>query len=138
MLKKAGIVVAAATAGLLALSPLAFAGDKGHEDPKGAHTTTVVNEETTSRSPECTFDADADNSVDQAGEGGDAGLAGAAGGLVTQLGAPINAQTQAPVGSCNNIEDVVDLNVEDNFQDNDQDNDEIDTSIEDSGNTTEG
>ena len=29
MLKKAGIVVAAATAGLLAVSPLAFAGDKG-------------------------------------------------------------------------------------------------------------
>ena len=138
MLKKAGIVVAAATAGLLALSPLAFAGDKGHEDTKGDHaTTTVVNEETTSRSPECTFDADADNSVEQDGEGGDAGLAGV-GGLVGQLGAPINAQTQAPVGSCNNIEDLVDLNVEDNLQDNDQDNDEITTDIEDSGNTTEG
>ncbi len=36
MLKKAGIVVAAAAAGLLALSPLAFAGDKGHDyDHKG-------------------------------------------------------------------------------------------------------
>lgn len=140
MLKKAGIVVAAATAGLLALSPLAFAGDKGHEDTKGEHaapTTSVVNEETTSRSPECTFEADADNSVEQAGEGGDAGLLGV-GGLVTQLGAPINAQTQAPIGSCNNIEDLVDLNVEDNLQDNDQDNDEITTDIEDSGNTTEG
>ncbi len=34
MLKKAGIVVAAAAAGLLAVSPLAFAGDKGH-DVKG-------------------------------------------------------------------------------------------------------
>ncbi len=36
MLKKAGIVVAAAAAGLLALSPLAFAGDKGGND-HGAH-----------------------------------------------------------------------------------------------------
>ena len=35
MLKKAGIVVAAAAAGLLAISPLAFAGDKG--DDHGHH-----------------------------------------------------------------------------------------------------
>lgn len=32
MLKKAGILVAATAAGLLAVSPLAFAGDKGHGD----------------------------------------------------------------------------------------------------------
>jgi hypothetical protein len=31
VLKKAGIIVAAAAAGLLAVSPLAFAGDKGHD-----------------------------------------------------------------------------------------------------------
>lgn len=40
MLKKAGIVVAAATAGLLALSPLAFAGDyngDGDGDGDGGH-----------------------------------------------------------------------------------------------------
>ena len=39
MLKKAGIVVATAAAGLLAVSPLAFAGDKGyhHDDHKGDH-----------------------------------------------------------------------------------------------------
>jgi hypothetical protein len=30
VLKKAGIIVASAAAGLLAVSPLAFAGDKGH------------------------------------------------------------------------------------------------------------
>jgi hypothetical protein len=36
VLKKAGIVVATAAAGLLAVSPLAFAGDKGdHEDHDG-------------------------------------------------------------------------------------------------------
>ena len=35
MLKKAGIVVAAAAAGLLAVSPLAFAGDKGDSGSQG-------------------------------------------------------------------------------------------------------
>ena len=35
MLKKAGIVVAAAAAGLLAVSPLAFAGDKDDHDGHG-------------------------------------------------------------------------------------------------------
>ena len=35
MLKKAGIVAAAATVGLLALSPLAFDGDKDHDSDKG-------------------------------------------------------------------------------------------------------
>ena len=42
MLKKAGIVVAAAAAGLLAVSPLAFAGDKDHHD--GPDTYSEVNE----------------------------------------------------------------------------------------------
>ncbi|MEQ3551623.1 hypothetical protein WIS52_14200 [Pseudonocardia nematodicida] len=37
MLKKAGIVVAASAASLLAISPLAFAGDMGHDDTKGKH-----------------------------------------------------------------------------------------------------
>ncbi|MHA6780366.1 hypothetical protein ACVGOW_05105 [Pseudonocardia saturnea] len=41
MLKKAGIVVAAAAAGLLAVSPLAFAGDKGHDHD--GHTTVSDN-----------------------------------------------------------------------------------------------
>lgn len=35
MLKKAGILVAATTAGLLAVSPLAFAGDKYEDDHDG-------------------------------------------------------------------------------------------------------
>jgi hypothetical protein len=35
VLKKAGIVAAAATAALLAVSPLAFAGDKGHDGHDG-------------------------------------------------------------------------------------------------------
>lgn len=44
MLKKAGIIVAASAAGLLAMSPLAFAspdghdgGDRGHSDSRGDH-----------------------------------------------------------------------------------------------------
>lgn len=49
MLKKAGILVAATTAGLLAVSPLAFAGDKGYDgdDRDGDHTTSITNEENT-------------------------------------------------------------------------------------------
>ncbi|MEN3300333.1 hypothetical protein [Pseudonocardia sp.] len=39
MLKKAGIVVAAAAASLLAVSPLAFAGEKGHD--KGHHESSI-------------------------------------------------------------------------------------------------
>ena len=49
MLKKAGILVAATTAGLLAVSPLAFAGDKGWDgdrDRDRGGSTSVVNEET--------------------------------------------------------------------------------------------
>ena len=42
MLKKAGIIVAAAAAGLLAVSPLAFAGDKGDYDHH-SHGDTAVN-----------------------------------------------------------------------------------------------
>ncbi|MGD9989947.1 hypothetical protein [Pseudonocardia sp.] len=37
MLKKAGIVAATATAGLLAVSPLAFAGEAGHGHGHGGH-----------------------------------------------------------------------------------------------------
>jgi hypothetical protein len=111
MLKKIGLIVGGSAAVLLAASPLAFA-------------------DTTSRSPECTFSAAADNSVDQAGEGGDS-LLGLAAGPVTNLGTPANAQTQAPVTSCNNIEDVLDTNIEDNVQDND----DTETTVEDSFNT---
>lgn len=43
MLKKAGIVVAAAAAGLLAVSPLAFAGDKGEHGHGHGHSVTNNN-----------------------------------------------------------------------------------------------
>lgn len=48
MLKKAGIVVAAAAAGLLAVSPLAFAGDKGDDwghRPDGDHAVNSVSDD---------------------------------------------------------------------------------------------
>ena len=139
MLKKAGIVVAAATAGLLALSPLAFAHDKGgyDETDKKHHSVSqpvVVNQESTSRSVDCDFEQETDNSIDQEGEGGDSLLG--LGGLVTNLATPVNTnlQVQAPIGSCNNLEDLVDVNVEDNFQDNSTTEESVSESIEDSFN----
>ncbi len=114
MIKKSGIIVGGIAALLVAASPLAFA-------------------DTTSRSPECDLTAAADNSVEQDGAGGST-LLGLAGGAVANTAAPVNAQTQAPVASCNNVEDVLNTTIEDNFQDNSQDNDETDESIEDSFN----
>ena len=133
MLKKAGIVVAAAAAGLLALSPLAFAGDKGteHDGGKGDHHTTVVE---SADAPQCTFDAAGANSAEQLGEGGDS-LLGLGGLVANTTGAQANTQGQAPVGSCNNLEDLVDVNVEDNFQDNSTTTSDTTTEIENSGNT---
>lgn len=48
MLKKAGIVVAAGAASLLALSPLAFAGDSGDHHGKGGHGSANVAEKNSS------------------------------------------------------------------------------------------
>ena len=50
---------------------------------------------------------------------------------------PVNAQTQAPIASCNNIEDVLDLDVRDNFQDNSRTSTSRATVNRDSNNTTE-
>jgi ABC-type Zn2+ transport system substrate-binding protein/surface adhesin len=129
VLKKAGIVVAAAAAGLLAVSPLAFAGeghhkgdDKGHHkaDHKADHKHYSNNNNTTTtydHSPNCQSAPQvADNSVDQAAAV-NSPLAALLG-LAANVAAPINAQTQAPILSCNNLEDLVDVNVSDNFQDN--------------------
>ncbi len=128
MLKKAGIVVAAAAAGLLALSPLAFAGDKGHDAHGGT---------TDPQTADCSYTAANEGTVDNniGAEGELLGLVGGALSPVTQAGAPVNAQAGAPVGSCNNIEDVVDVNVEDNFQDNSTTETESVENIEESFNT---
>ena len=98
MLKKAAIIVVGSAAVILAASPLALADSFDH-------------------SPQCKSARQAvDNSVAQAATATTpvAALLGAA----ANIAVPVNAQTQAPIASCNNIEDVLDLNVRDNFQDN--------------------
>jgi len=142
VLKKAGIVVATAAAGLLAVSPLAFAGEAHHDkgDDKGHHkadhksdhkhyskTTTYDHSPTCQSAPQA-----ADNSVNQAASNSSplASLLG----LAANVAAPINAQTQAPILSCNNLEDLVDVNVSDNFQDNSRNIDASRTVNRNSGN----
>jgi hypothetical protein len=98
VLKKAAIIVVGSAAVILAASPLALADSYDH-------------------SPQCVSATQAvDNSVAQAASATTpvAALLGAA----ANIAVPVNAQTQAPIASCNNIEDVLDLNVRDNFQDN--------------------
>jgi hypothetical protein len=115
MMKKTGIIVGASAALLLAVSPLAFAHDSAPA------------------SPQCEFSAVGENSAEQAGVGGTGLLAG---GAVSNLtGAQANTQAQAPTASCNNIEDVLDLNLEDNVQDNSTTEETVTESIEDSFNT---
>ena len=99
MLKKAGIIVAAAAAGLFAVAPLAFA-----SDAPAAST--------------CSFGNAADNSGnEQSATGVISPLLGIAG-TAANANAPVAPQTNAPVGSCNNVKDVLDVNLHDNAQDN--------------------
>jgi len=98
VLKKAAIIVVGSAAVILAASPLALADSFDH-------------------SPQCVSASQAvDNSVAQAATATTpvAALLGAA----ANIAVPVNAQTQAPILSCNNLEDLVDVNVHDNFQDN--------------------
>jgi hypothetical protein len=98
VLKKAAIIVVGSAAVILAASPLALADSFDH-------------------SPQCKSARQAvDNSVTQGASvtAPVVALLGAA----ANIAVPVNAQTQAPIASCNNIEDVLDLNVRDNFQDN--------------------
>ncbi len=114
MMKKTGIIVGASAALLLAAAPFAFASDS---EPAA---------------PQCEFSAVGENTAEQVGLGGDGLLVGGAVANVT--GAQSNLQGQAPAASCNNIEDVLDLNVEDNFQDNSTTEESVSESIEDSFN----
>lgn len=109
MLKKAGFIIGGVAAALVALTPLALA-------------------DTTSRSPECDFTTAADNSVEQDGVGGST-LLGLAGGAVANVATPVNAQTQAPVASCNNVEDVLSTENTDNSEDNDVTRESIEDSF---------
>ena len=119
MLKKAAIIVVGSAAVILAASPLALADSFDH-------------------SPQCVSATQAaDNSPAQAASATTPAL-GAAGILAAVNAAiPVNAQTQAPIASCNNIEDVLDLNVSDNVQDNSKNIDKSKTVNRDSFNTTD-
>ena len=117
MLKKAAIIVVGSAAVILAASPLAMADSYDH-------------------SPQCVSAPQAaDNSVAQAASATTpvAALLGAA----ANIAIPVNAQTQAPIASCNNIEDVLDLNVTDNVQDNSKNIDKSKTVNRDSFNMTD-
>ncbi len=82
MLKKAGIVVAAAAAGLLAVSPLAFAGD--YEGDSGDHGSSHHHK---SKKVAC----EQDNSVDNGGDNRQKGLVNVQ-----------NTNVQVPIQACNN------------------------------------
>ena len=100
MLKKAGIIVAASAAAILAAAPLALADSFDH-------------------SPQCvSAKQDADNSVRQAASATSPAL-GVAGILAAVNAAvPVNAQTQAPIASCNNVENVLNTHIHDNVKRN--------------------
>jgi hypothetical protein len=89
MLKKAGIIATVATAGVLALSSMAFA-----------------NEETGNLSNDCTFE-NVGGDVEQ-GQFGGSGVLGAV--TSTLTGLATNATTQADTGNCTNVQlkDLVD------------------------------
>jgi hypothetical protein len=92
MLKKAGIVVAVAAAGVVALTPLAFAtgpDEHGHSSVEHVHVSRD------NQSVECTFE----NTQTDTGAGGAIGV---------NVGIPVNVTI--PIASCDNVdvEDVVD------------------------------
>ena len=102
MLKKAGIVVAVAAAGVLAVSPLAFAGEKSGDDVHGhGHSTTKY-------SPTCTFGNASNAGTKQKADA--SSLLGVLANAATNAAAPVTTQTNAPIGSCNNFSDLVDIN----------------------------
>ncbi len=101
MLKKAGIIAAIATAGALALTPLAFAHGSA---PAPADQTNI---ESGNVGNDCKFGQDGPE-VRSTATGGNS-LVGAAG-LVTDVIAPITAQTQALNCTNLNVSDLVDSN----------------------------
>jgi hypothetical protein len=131
VLKKAGIVVATAAAGLLAVSPLAFAGDKGydhnhdhgHKGDKGASYSKHYesnNETNYDHSPSCNAAPQTvGNNLPQSATGVASPLVGILG-IAANVAAPVTTQLQAPILSCNNLENIANVNVHDNFQDNSQ------------------
>ena len=128
MLKKAGIVVATAAAGLLAVSPLAFAGEGGHHwdgdhgDHKShakhdGHSTKDDHSTKFDHSPQCkSAPQDVTNYNPQAATGV-SGLIGILGVGANVLG-PVTAQLQTPILSCNNLENIANVNIDHNLNGN--------------------
>jgi hypothetical protein len=114
VLKKAGIILAATTAGVLALSPLAFAGESHHDadknygkDHKG-HSRVVENDVNSDNlSNDCQF-GNTTGATNQGVFGGSSLL----GVLSPVTGIVANAPIQTNLLNCNNVnvEDVADLN----------------------------
>jgi hypothetical protein len=105
VLKKAGIVVAAAAAGMLAMSPLAFAGDSGHDgDPHHGHVYVVKHGDDNSYHVDNSIDRDQHNhcyfSQNESSVGDSTGT-----GVVPLLGA------LAQTGNCTNVGDVTVANL---------------------------
>jgi hypothetical protein len=99
VLKKAAIIVAGSAAAILAAAPLALAHGTDHSPKCESATQTVGNENP------------------QTATGVTAPLLGLLG-IAANVAAPVTAQAQAPVASCNNIEDVLNTTISDNVQDN--------------------
>ncbi len=100
MLKKAAIIVAGSAAAILAAAPLALAHGYDH-------------------SPKCDFAKQkAANAVSQPANGVTAPLLGALG-LAVPIAIPVNANVQAPIASCNNIENVLNPRIDHNLNHND-------------------
>jgi hypothetical protein len=121
-MKKAGIIVAAAAAGLVALTPFAFANNDHHESGE----TNYSNVEDSNVTNDCEFGQEGP-AIAQDLTGGSS-LLGAAD-LVTGAVAPITTQTQ--LGNCTNlnVDDVIDSGS------NNTERTSTRTEIEDSGNT---
>jgi hypothetical protein len=128
VLKKAGIVVATAAAGLLAVSPLAFAGDKGsdhgdkgyHHGHDGGHGSSYSKnyDPTYDHSPSCNAAPQSvGNYQPQSASGVTSPLIGILG-VAANVAAPVTTQLQTPILSCNNLQDIANVDVHDNFQDN--------------------
>jgi hypothetical protein len=99
VLKKAGIIVAASAAAILAAAPLALAHGTDH-------------------SPKCDFAKQVvGNENPQTATGVTAPLLGLLG-VAANAAVPVSTQAQAPIASCNNVEDVLNTTISDNVQDN--------------------
>jgi hypothetical protein len=113
VLKKAGIILAATTAGVLALSPLAFAGESHHDADKnygkdhGGHSKVVENDVNSENlSNDCQF-GNTTGDTNQGAFGG-SGLLGI---LAPVTGIVANAPIQTNLLNCNNVnlKDAVDI-----------------------------